>query len=354
MKDFEGKSAILWASRRGRDKVVAILLDKKAKINDFDSFIGFTALHQACFCGHFKLAELLIGNGASIDERSSANLTPLHPASQLGFFNIVQLLIDNHANVHARTLFESSTALHLAAAGGYLNVVEILIDRGGANVNQIRNSLIITIIEACSSGNGELVRFLVSRGAKVKYAMKDGNTPLHIASFRGYRSIALFLIENDAELDFKSNYGETPFSIISLRGGTTELMDLFLERGADIQNRDRYGDSLLHKISRWGTISQAKILIKRGINIDGLNERNLTPLSVAYSSDNIGIADLLIESGADETKVDLCPVCIKPFSGRLDTTFCNHSFHYGCLESWKISGNRTCPTCRHDLFSIPA
>lgn len=44
-----------------------------------------------------------------------------------------------------------------------------------------------------------------------------------------------------------------------------------------------------------------------------------------------------------------CPICLEEGSGVHYITDCGHSYHKPCLDPW-LEQNRSCPTCREDLF----
>ena len=60
---------------------------------------------------------------------------------------------------------------------------------------------------AAKEGHLEIVKCLVENEATVNVIIKDGWTPLHMASYNGSHHIVKFLIENGAEIDSKTNKG---------------------------------------------------------------------------------------------------------------------------------------------------
>ena len=51
--------------------------------------------------GHKLLVELLLDNGANVDERDKFGMTPLMRAAQHGRTDVVNFLLDNDADVNA-------------------------------------------------------------------------------------------------------------------------------------------------------------------------------------------------------------------------------------------------------------
>lgn len=90
---------------------------------------GMMTRHYASQRGHEKLVRLLLESGANINAATTANdpyRTPLHLAAQAGHSNVVQLLLDNGAKVDARDA-SHYTPLLLAAEKGHENVMAVFL-----------------------------------------------------------------------------------------------------------------------------------------------------------------------------------------------------------------------------------
>ena len=51
---------------------------------------------------------------------------------------------------------------------------------------------------------------LIENGADINTRSNDGQTPTHIAAFRGHIEVLRLLIENGADVNARSNRGQTP------------------------------------------------------------------------------------------------------------------------------------------------
>lgn len=104
------------------------------------------SLHYACSKNHFKIAELLISNGALVNIRDKYGHTPLHRAASLGHEKIVHLLL-YQLNIEIDVQDnEGNTPLHLA----------------------------------CEDGNNSVAIVLVTKGANIKIQNKQEKTPLEL------------------------------------------------------------------------------------------------------------------------------------------------------------------------------
>jgi len=85
-------------------KLAQILIDNGANINDKDRN-GNTALHYCIYYKNYKLMELLVNNGADVNVQDNNGSTPLHLAIKKNYANgrhnedyYTKFLIDNKAD----------------------------------------------------------------------------------------------------------------------------------------------------------------------------------------------------------------------------------------------------------------
>ena len=75
----------------------------------------------------------------------------------------------------------------------------------------------------------------------------------------------------------------------------------FLEKGADIENKDELGDTPLH----WASyhehieIEVLQLLLEKGADIEAKNRSGITPLIYASAYGRIKVVKFLIQKGAD-------------------------------------------------------
>ena len=162
------------------------------------------------------------------------------------------------------------------------------------------------LIEAAQKSCTKAVRVLSSSGANgsVVFDVRDGDcsmreaTLLHLAAIRGDISLAsTLLMEHNVEVDLRAGWGKTPMRL-AIREGHETMVQLLLERGAEIELRDFYDDQtpLL-----WAVESDqyqiVRLLLNRGANTEAQDADGRKALMLAAKEDQIGTLDVLLIRG---------------------------------------------------------
>jgi ankyrin repeat protein len=123
-----GSTALMLASWQGQDKVVALLLDSGADVQQVDD-LEDRAFHLAP-SGNERTAKLLVNAGADVNRLDGFGIPPLCLAVEQRFEEVDALLLDLKADVNAQDLNFQNTALHLAFKDGNDKLIKLLIDAG--------------------------------------------------------------------------------------------------------------------------------------------------------------------------------------------------------------------------------
>ena len=86
-----------------------------------------------------------------------------------------------------------------------------------------------------------------------------------------------------------------------------KIVKLLLKRGVDLTKTDERGQTVLHYAAAMPkeiTTEPLKILLDKGIFVDPLNPEKHTPLFFAYGAHNDAAVKLLLDAGADPTRLD--------------------------------------------------
>ncbi len=85
----------------------------------------------------------------------------------------------------------------------------------------------------------------------------------------------------------------------AVKQGKTEAVRAILEKGADVETRDKAGSTLLMIATTKGYREIVRILIEKNVSVNATTRNSFTALYGAAMTGNIEIVELLLENGAD-------------------------------------------------------
>lgn len=118
----------------------------------------------------------------------------------------------------------------------------------------------------------------------------------------GNKKLIEFLLELGAPPDGLPNYFDgTPLHEAALKNNTF-IIQLLLDRGADINARDTNDQTALHKAAWNNCTSAMRLLLERGADPNARNLANQTPLDLARWRNHQEAIDLLMDFSASVGK----------------------------------------------------
>ncbi len=103
--------------------------------------------------------------------------------------------------------------------------------------------------------------------------------------------------------------------------GHTEVVNLLLEKGANIEAKNKFGYTALHLAAYFGELEVATALIEKEENKKEVNQNQKTPLHLAAQEGHAAIVNLLLEKGANieaEDKYGKTPLHLATFRGHTE------------------------------------
>jgi uncharacterized protein len=275
-----GASPMTLAAEVANTEILRLLLKAGADA-DSPNPEGQTALLAVARTGNLDAAKLLLEFGATIDAREGwGGQTPLMWATARRHPAMMELLIGNGADVNARSTVRDYQR-HVTAEGRPKNL-----DSGGFT------PLLYAARENCMA----CVDVLLRHGADIDLPDPDGVSPLNVAIMNANWDLARQLVEAGADVNQWDIFGMAPvFTTVGLRNqigsarasidppNTTrgmEMLELLLERGANPNMQ----------------------LFFRPASVNGSTlTRGSTPLIRAATIADTEVIQLLLKYGADAT-----------------------------------------------------
>jgi ankyrin repeat protein len=350
--DF-GYPAIFYAVLHNQLDTVKLLRAHGASL----VFKGLTALALACHTCNLNVITYLCEEAPEainkfcldsdhFDPRpwavpEESQVTPLMNAARYGHHEVVAVLIAHGAVVDAVCPI-GKTALLYAAQWFHCRVVRVLID-AGADVNLADRSGSTPAMVICKLRRGfrpsaiECLRELMAAGADVDRVDDTGCSPA-MECLMGQKRYAKVLIDAGARVVSE----ERVVLRAARHGRLVEIADVVLERGYDLQLRDRKGLTPLLWAAQNGHVETVTWLLDQGVDINAKENYNMTALMLAARTGQGRCVQALVARGANmrcRDKEFNTALMWAAFNGHDDTVRCLAAAGAGLEVRRKQNGN---------------
>lgn len=179
-----------------------------------------------------QMIDLFVEYGVDLEKRDVFLKTPLLFATRYYRVKTTRILIDHGSLVDAEN-GNGRTTLHQVATRRKegLGIAKLLLDHIAPVNAQDNNNL--TPLCMAARGYIDMVKLLLTYGARVNLPSRDGISPLHVAVTKKNVDIAKLLLGHGALVDTQDNYGNTPLhKAVAL--GLLPIAELLLTHGAQV------------------------------------------------------------------------------------------------------------------------
>lgn len=200
---------------------------------------------------HRDLKYELRQSSSSINARDAFGRTALWWSCSKGSTHTTETLLRHGAdlnivdNTHA-------TPLHAAVTSGNIDMVRLML-RYGAESRDIDDWGSTPLMTAVWHDSNELIDLLLKHGADIRARDKClGQTALSFAAKTNHVRSAKSLLEHGADMNEKDDYGDSPL-FLSVLGRAAATTQYFLRQGADYTVTNKSGKTILHYAAEFGT-----------------------------------------------------------------------------------------------------
>ena len=263
---------------------------------------GSTALHLAV-CSDFAVesVRLLLQHGADMGVVCNKGYTPVHLAIKVGDLYCLRAFIDAGFDTNIRGGIGKSSgstilheAIYVAGLEG-INMIEYLLEQeGGKDIINAQDDCGSTPLHL-AAGLGQPISLLYPVCGETQDKVTQGRAKVKL------------LVQNGTDLKIKDNMGNTPAHVAAYRGDIGRMKP-FVDCGLDFNSRGLSNRTFLHAAVFGGRKMLEYLLSQKGIKmiINARDLQGLTPLQLAtlQSFEKEELVRLLLHGGANPAEED--------------------------------------------------
>lgn len=320
VKKVPGQRSVLMAAvESGSLDVVKYLVEKlnadECEVSIVDETVQKYYKYPFSYRGYTFLGSVLHGaakNGRLdvlkyfIDERkmnvdvpcSSINSHPLvFIALKYQHHNIFNYLtVEKNADLTVLDEYEENILFEVVRSD-QLNVIKYVLDERKIklNVNQKNKGNETVVHLSVRYDRMSILDYLVNQKHADINFVDGSNTPLHYASWDNHFKAVQLLVEHGADINRRDKNGDTALHLTT----SETVLKYLLQKGADINKRNKAGATPLHAAVSRNRYKFCKLLVEKGADINEQNKIGETALHLAVSPGFFEICNYLVEHKAD-------------------------------------------------------
>ena len=171
-----------------------------------------------------------------------------------------------------------------------------LYNRKPDEAERLSEGAALTIWEAAALGDADAARAILKRDRKAVHTRSfDGWTPLHLAAFMGHAAVARVLLDHGADIEAVAQNGIANRPLHAALAGkeNPEVIDLLLEKGADVKAKAEASATPLHLAAARGNMTYTRRLLELGADPGAAMTDGKLPAAFATERGHPEVAALL-------------------------------------------------------------
>lgn len=267
--------ALYWAARRGKKKIVELLIERGLNVNSTDYKKKEKAVIGAMMRKHYDIVKILLEHGADPYTEAEYDGSLLQQAADLGDQDLVKIILEKQKEKKTKPGKPRQSAVKKSRAGA--------------------------LVKAAEKGNLKIVKLLLESGVDIneKLCDREENPLMKTAAF-GKIEVIKYLLEKGADITARDDRGNTAL-LYAASMGEDEAVKALLYHGAHINEKNNLNWNAFMQACFTGRYSTVKLLLELGSPTDEIDqEKGATALSLAKHIGNAKIVELLQNNGAKE------------------------------------------------------
>jgi ankyrin repeat protein len=297
LKDMSGNAPLHNAVIAGSVELAELLLSNGADINAVNTQLN-TPLHAAIISGKTETAKLLIEKGAGLNIKNISEQVPLHLAATFNRKEIGELIILKGAEIDIRDAYQRTPFMYVARQNGNVEFGKIFI-KHGADVNVSDKYGDKPLNLSAWRGFKDFIDLLLDNGAD--FDTSRGSTLQTLRFAAGCGSVRLFnkVSETGKDLFAKESVNKGTMRN-AIAGGSTEIVNLLLAKNIPVSHdANIYGWTPLHYAAANGHLAMVELLVEKGADINKRTPSGKSPYNLADESGNKDMTQKIIKLGGN-------------------------------------------------------
>jgi hypothetical protein len=139
----------------------------------------------------------------------------------------------------------------------------------------------VNMENAVKRGNLDEVSMLLDNGQDINAPIDRGQTALHLAVLQDDVEMVRLLLDNGADFDVEDGQMTMAPLLTAAQRGQSDMVDLLIRYGANLDSVDRSNDTSLHLAAAAGHFAAVEVLLKYRPAMDARNGDGRTALQLA-------------------------------------------------------------------------
>ena len=212
---------------------------------------------------------------------------------------VCRVLINAGADLHTKNEMRVSP-LHYACASGALDVVKMLVEAGAGVRTTIKDEEYTCLDFAANHGHTETVRYLVGLpDVDVNHRNAANYTALYYAVEDKHTDVVQVLIDAGADIETKNNDGNSPLHVACV-SGSLDMVKMLVRAGAGVRVTNNTYDTCLIQTACFGDIETVRYLVTLPeVDVNHRGCGNYATLHYPVMNEETDMMQVLIDAGAD-------------------------------------------------------
>jgi cytohesin len=294
-------SPLMAATKKGQFEMVEKLLSEGIDANTADDYKN-SVLQEAAIRGHKDIVLLLINNGADVNAKNKSGISIIGAVAEKGCLECFKILHEKGAKIHDNE--NSRNVFQIAAECGHVEILKYLLEQKLFSITDKSASGWTALHSASRYGHTNAVKFILKNGAQINELTDDNSTSLHLAIRHKEVETAIFLISKGANLNIRENNDKTILHLAAAKRGGAAVINELLSRGVDVDSLDYRSMTPLMVAARERNIEAIESLGKHHARVNLRNRMGETALIRAVIYGNADTVKAILKFNPDPNIID--------------------------------------------------